>query len=735
MKKNSFYTHLSLVFKCSKRATVEAFGGLKIKIRWVYMLGLALMLSACSDEAIQKVTTLNPGESECSAGGVLLQWGEDANGNGKLDKSEVSGHSVSCQVPMLATSRKLNAGEKGCVEGGVLVSYGHDTNNDGAIDKIQSEIVHCQDLKNLIETEKIAAGPGEECVHGGLKLIFGLDANGNKIIDQNEITNEELVCQQRIDGYSNLIKVEAEAPGTNCRSGGDRYSTGLDLNQNLILDANEVLYVSYSCDGDTSLVSIDNISPGNTCETGGVIVHSGSDTNLNGLLDFNERQFSHPICNGQSTLVRIDSIQSGMVCQQGGIRVHTGFDKNANSLLDNGEISKSEVVCNGIDGLTTLVNMTELPINLQAVDCQFGGTRIDTGLDRNRSGVLDAGEILHTQTICRVQVNENQNVIKFVATYPEAGLCQYGGIITKVGLDTNNNRVLDPSEETGESVWCNQAIIVDGRSTLTRTRNASTADCQFGGYYIESGLDLNRNNILAAEEITNSSLVCNGINGLNSLVATENYSGSTCTSGTGERIKSGLDTNRNNILDSNEVTKTTIVCDGQKGDVGISSLVDVENYTGAQCGGGSGVRFRTGPDNNRNSSLDLNEVAKTEYVCDGLQGFDGYDSLVKTTTGTYASCNGGYGVKIESGVDTNVNGSLGASEVTSTSYVCDGVDGFDGVDGYDGADGLVEVSGGYYGECGGEWGILVEGGTDYNGNGSLSGGEINSSEIVCEIAP
>src|SRR5690606_10002583 len=110
-------------------------------------------------------------------------------------------------------------------------------------------------------------------------------------------------------------------------------------------------------------------------------------------------------------------------------------------------------------------------------------------------------------------------------------------------------------------------------------------------------------------------------------------------------------------------------------------------------------------------------ITKRSYVCDGYDGFDGFDgapALVKTTRNNYYSFCGGPGVKVESGTDYNLNKNLDTSEIQNTNYVCDGfdgVDGLDGLDGFDGADGIVEVTGGYYSDCGGGWGILVEGGT------------------------
>jgi hypothetical protein len=96
---------------------------------------------------------------------------------------------------------------------------------------------------------------------------------------------------------------------------------------------------------------------------------------------------------------------------------------------------------------------------------------------------------------------------------------------------------------------------------------------------------------------------------------------------------------------------------------GLSYLTDLNDEpAGANCGTG-GVRVETGPDSNGNGTLDSGEVETTKYVCN-------HQSLTNVTpevAGT--NCSSG-GVKIESGPDDNANGTLDAGEVKSTNYVC-----------------------------------------------------------------
>jgi len=116
-----------------------------------------------------------------------------------------------------------------------------------------------------------------------------------------------------------------------------------------------------------------------------------------------------------------------------------------------------------------------------------------------------------------------------------------------------------------------------------------------------------------------------------------------CPNG-GIQVQTGIDLNGNGILDPSEVTNTQNVCNGAVGATGASGATGPTGATGAT---GSA----------------------------GATGLSGLNSLVRQTPEPSGSNCAAGGVKIDIGVDTNNNGTLDTSEITSTSYTCNGAAG------------------------------------------------------------
>jgi hypothetical protein len=148
-------------------------------------------------------------------------------------------------------------------------------------------------------------------------------------------------------------------------------------------------------------------------------------------------------------------------------------------------------------------------------------------------------------------------------------------------------------------------------------------NCSSGGFKVISGIDLNNNNILDPQEIQSTKYICNGNQGNNSLLKIlQEPMGSNCAAG-GYKIVSGVDENRNNILDTAEIQNTEYICNGDNGSNGLngnSSLLNViPELAGINCSSG-GYKVVSGSDLNNNNILDDNEITSTHYICNGIDG-------------------------------------------------------------------------------------------------------------------
>jgi hypothetical protein len=163
-----------------------------------------------------------------------------------------------------------------------------------------------------------------------------------------------------------------------------------------------------------------------------------------------------------------------------------------------------------------------------------------------------------------------------------------------------------------------------------------------------------------------------GIDGVNYLTGNETEpAGDNCAHG-GVRLTSGPDSDRNGTLDEIEIVVTNYVCNGADGtglDAGASGqpLLLTSPATPAQCPTGGGVQIVTGVDANGDGDLsDPGEATGTpQVVCNGVAA-----SLVAAATEPNgANCAAG-GVRIQNGGDTNANGVLEPNEVAATSFAC-----------------------------------------------------------------
>lgn len=205
-----------------------------------------------------------------------------------------------------------------------------------------------------------------------LSACSGVDGvNGDDGADGSEGT----------DGLSPRIIVTAEAPGTQCPTGGQRIETGLDLNSDGNLAPLEIEDTVFICNGPEGAPGMDGAM--------GLEGATGAD--------------------GVASLVNTSPVTPGAQCAGGGVRIDTGLDENTNGVLDVSEVSATDYVCNGFDGTNGsdgsdgangLSSLIATDIEPAGPNCSAGGARVRTGLDSNRNNLLDTTEVQTTRYVC-----------------------------------------------------------------------------------------------------------------------------------------------------------------------------------------------------------------------------------------------------------------------------------------------------------------------------------------------
>ena len=114
------------------------------------------------------------------------------------------------------------------------------------------------------------------------------------------------------------------------------------------------------------------------------------------------------------SLVLIDSEPAGENCAEGGKRVVSGIDVDLDGKLTGEEIVNVSYVCTGGSGHTALVEVVEIP---EGDVCQFGGQRVQTGLDLDGDGTLSEGEVTESYALCSGTVPKSGGSILEIATF------------------------------------------------------------------------------------------------------------------------------------------------------------------------------------------------------------------------------------------------------------------------------------------------------------------------------
>jgi hypothetical protein len=505
-----------------------------------------------------------------------------------------------------------------------------------------------------------------------------------------------------------LANSTREEEGDNCENGGTRLEIGRDYDDDGVLDPKEVDSVQYVCSSATGtdtghvLVAVTEEDAGDNCSNGGQLIQSGLDDNGNNVLDPEEIDTQHYVCNGTpgasgstgdagadgpASLVALTPVAggNGSPCPDGGQLVEYGLDDDRDGVLDANEVDGSQYVCSGpqgsqgptgpvgpagdagSDGVNTLVLVS---IEDPGQNCDWGGQRIEWGLDDDRDGMLDVPPMQPASPL-----DGGTDAGDAAAPYSEVDGTSYvcnsaPGTLTIVTPEPQYHWYWNETCGT-EWYWvwqgCWEGTFTDAGADAGSTYNPycdvvwhwdyyGCQDRYYGGCFptegqrIDTGLDENRNGELDSDEIDSTAYVCDGVTSLVDVqaVATQvqecyywgnwwcwNWQwvpGGPCDGEPGQQIYWGQDTNGNGSLEPWEHDGSEVVCSD-----GLNSLVDVQpvptqvqecyywgwwgscwNWqwvSGGPCNGDPGQQIYWGLDDDRDEELDSNEIDGSQVVC------------------------------------------------------------------------------------------------------------------------
>ena len=176
---------------------------------------------------------------------------------------------------------------------------------------------------------------GSNCSNGGYKILTGLDANGNNLLEEDEVQNEEFLCNgvSGNSGVNSLVQVLPEEGYENCPNGGYIVNSGMDSNGDNILSEDEIQSSVFICNGLNGesdvqirlpMVTIQGTSNwGNAGSTGGFFIGK--------LENFNKNYYP-----GVDSIVFVTNIETGSTVSEASAEL---YDLTNHSVIINSTVT------------------------------------------------------------------------------------------------------------------------------------------------------------------------------------------------------------------------------------------------------------------------------------------------------------------------------------------------------------------------------------------------------------
>ncbi|CAM4446929.1 MULTISPECIES: DUF7151 family protein [Myxococcus] len=241
------------------------------------------------------------------------------------------------------------------------------------------------DLRRLVGQHeartRVADEPsGPNCEHGGKAVCSGLDRDDDGVLDDDEVTGTEYICTTLSPGV--LVRTRQLPPGEPCALGGQLTLAGADLDGNGLLSDDEVTREVHGCMEPAPVLARVRplLAQPFVCRYDNALLEAGVDLNGNGVLDDNELRAAARFCADPAvTLLRQRPEPAGPNCTTGGTQVEAGVDTNLDKVLDETEILSSAFVCQlsaTHDGTYAVENAADLEA-LKSLSIIRGGLAIE----------------------------------------------------------------------------------------------------------------------------------------------------------------------------------------------------------------------------------------------------------------------------------------------------------------------------------------------------------------------
>jgi hypothetical protein len=306
-----------------------------------------------------------------------------------------------------------------------------------------------------------------------LALVAGCDG-----IDLGEI----------VPSHAARTRILPEPPGAHCPHGGQAVHSGLDLDDDGVLDDGEVTTTEYAC---TTVLAYSQQEPeGTHCEHGGRAVRTGPDTDADGQLDDGEVTATEYVCATAvpDVLVRTRQVPPGEKCPNGGQVSHAGRDVDGNGLLDDVEISREVYGC--MEPAPVLARV--LALAQPPPGCRQPGAILEAGVDMDEDGVFDDREARTSLRMCLAP----EAVLLRQWPEPAGVRCPTGGTLVGAGLDLNEDAQLSPTEVVVAAYVCQPTATYEGTYLV---RDAADLAALQVISHIRGGLDITDSDLTQVE--------------------------------------------------------------------------------------------------------------------------------------------------------------------------------------------------------------------------------------------